>query len=499
VKPTVLVAEQTGETAALGVLRGVASFPVMLTSLLLLLSVLTVRSRFDDPDMWWHLKLGEIIWTTHVIPRADFFSYTTNHHSWIPHEWLSQLLIYSAYQTGGYSGLMIWLSLLTSALLITGYGLCWLYSGNAKVAFLGALTMWIFATTGLAIRPQMVGYLLLVVELLLLHLGQTRSPRWFFGLPPLFAIWVNCHGSFFLGLVVSGIYLFSSSFHFRTGSLLSSDWGHHRRLTLTLALILSITALFLNPVGLKQILYPLDTILHQSVGLNSVDEWQPLRLSNPRGVALLAVVGCIFLVIIARRSELLLHELLVLTLGIWLAVSHQRMLFVFGILVGPILSRLLAASWEGYNRERDRPAPNILFITASLLIAFWMFPDIRDLTRQVQEQSPVKAVAFIKTHLSGRMLNDYAYGGYLIWAAPNQPVFIDGRADVFESTGVLNEFGKWATLQDDPETLLNKYQIDFCMLTRQSPMVHVLPLLPNWKLVYSDDLSVIFEHIAPRG
>ena len=483
--------------AALRVLRRPASFPIMLTSLLLLLSVLTVRSRFDDPDMWWHLKLGEVIWTTHAIPTADLFSYTTNHHSWIPHEWLSQLFIYGAYRMGGYSGLMIWLCLLTSALLIVGYALCWLYSGNAKVAFLGALTIWMFATTGLAIRPQMVGYLLLVLELLLLHLGRTRSPRWFFGLPLVFAVWVNCHGSFFLGLAVSGIYLFSSLFHFRAGLLAASRWDNNRRVALTLALMLSIAALFLNPVGLKQIIYPLDTILHQPIGLGSVDEWQPLRLSDPRGLALLATVGCIFLTLIIRQSELLWHELLILALGVWLAVSHQRMLFVFGILVGPILSRLLSASWEGYDPKRDRPMPNMMLITASLLIAFWMLPDAQNLIGQVQEQRPAKAVTFIKAHLSGRMLNDYAYGGYLIWAVPTQPVFVDGRADVFEATGVLNEFGKWATLESDPEALLNKYQIDFCLLTRQSPMVHVLPLLHNWKLVYSDELSVIFQRTAP--
>lgn len=495
---TILVAEQTRQTAPLRALRGGASFPAMLISLLLLLSVLTVRSRFDDPDMWWHLKLGEIIWTTHAIPTADFLSYTTNHHLWVPHEWFSQLLIYSAYRMGGYPGLMIWLCILTSALLIAGYGLCWLYSGNAKVAFVGALTIWMFATSGLAIRPQMVGYLLLVVELLLLHLGRTRSSRWFFGLPLLFAMWVNCHGSFFLGLVVAGIYLFSSLSHFQAGSLVSPEWDHRRRRTLALTLILSIAALFLNPVGLKQILYPLDTILRQPIGLSSVNEWQPLRLSDPRGLALLATVGCIFLTVIVRQSELLWHELLVLALSVWLAVSHQRMLFVFGILVGPVLSRLLSASWKGYDPKRDRPMPNAILITASLLIAFWMFPDAQNLTEQVQEQSPARAVTFINAHLSGRMLNDYVYGGYLIWAAPSQPVFVDGRADVFESTGILNEFGQWATLQSDPDALLNKYQIDFCLLTRQSPMVHVLPLLHDWRLVYSDDLSMIFERTAPR-
>src|SRR6185437_982923 len=119
----------------------------------------------------------------------------------------SQLLIYGAYRFGGYPGLMLWLCFFTSALLTAGYYLCSLYSGNSKVGFLGAVTIWLFATIGLSVRPQMIGYLLLVVELLVIHLGRTRNPRWFFCMPPLFALWVNCHGSFFLGIIVAGVFL----------------------------------------------------------------------------------------------------------------------------------------------------------------------------------------------------------------------------------------------------------------------------------------------------
>ena len=43
------------------------------------------------------------------------------------------------------------------------------------------------------------------------------------------------------------------------------------------------------------------------------------------------------------------------------------------------------------------------------------------------------------SHLSGPMLNDYNFGGYLIWAAPEHPVFIDGRTDVYEWSGVLGD------------------------------------------------------------
>ena len=477
-------------------MQRIFSFPGMLAGLLLVLAVLTMRARFDDPDMWWHLKSGEVIWTSHVIPTTDIFSYTTNHHAYIPHEWLSQLLIYAAFKFGGYSGLMFWLCFFTSAVLIAGYALCSVYSGNAKVSLLGALTIWMFGTIGFSVRPHMIGYLLLIVELLLLHLGRTRNPRWFLALPPLFAIWINCHGSFSLGIAVAGTLLFSSWFSFQSGSLIATPWDPPRRRMLAVALAISVFALLLNPVGIKQILYPLNTLFHQTVGLSQVSEWQPLLLGDVRGLALLGVLGCIFLIVVVRKSELLWHELLLLALGTWLAASHRRLLFPFGILAAPILSRLLANSWDEYTAEQDRPLPNAVLITLSLLIAFWAFPSRQNLTKQVEEHSPVKAVEFIKTHnLSGPMVNEWVDGGYLIWAAPEHPVFIDGRADVFEWTGVLTEYGKWAMLQSPPAALLDKYNIGFCLLARESPMAFVLPLFPDWRSVYSDDNYVIFVRV----
>ncbi len=482
------------------ILRKLLSFPVAVSALLCPLALLTVRSRFDDPDMWWHLKVGQIVWTTHTIPTTDTFSYTTGHHAWIPHEWLSQATIFGAWHPGGYTGLMLWLCSFTAVLLIAGYALCSIYSANAKVGFLGALVIWFFATSGLAIRPQMVGYLLLTIELVLVHLGRTRDPRWFLFLPPLLAIWVNCHGSFFLGIVVATVFLLCSFFDFQVGSLVSVRWDRRSQQWMAMSLLLSVAALFLNPVGLRQVLYPLDTLLHQPLSLSHVDEWMPLQMNSTRGLGVLAILACILLLAIVRRSTLFFDEIVLLSLGIWLAANHRRMVFVFGILAAPILSRLLSPYWEGYDPARDRPLPNAVLIALSLLVATLAFPGRANLARQVAQGSPVQAVEFINAHrLPGNMLNDYVYGGYLIWAAPDHPVFVDGRGDVFEWTGVLDEFGRWATLESNPNLLLNKYNIDFCLLARTSPMAQVLPFLPGWKMVYSDGMSVIFTRTAVAG
>jgi hypothetical protein len=459
----------------------------------MVLAVLTVRNRFSDPDMWWHLRTGQIIWTTHTIPRIDLFSWTTHHHAWIPHEWLSQVMIYGAYRFGGESGLMLLLCGLTAALLIAGYLLCSLYSGNAKVSLLGALTIWFFATIGLAIRPQMVGYLLLTVELLIIHCGKTRNPRWFFCLPPLFAIWVNCHGSFLLGLVLAALSLGCSFLKLHVGLLNTMTWSSEARRNFSWALALSIPALFLNPVGLNQILYPLETMFRLPLNLSQVQEWKPLILTSSRGVGLLLILVCIVLLVICRRAELFVHEIILIAVGTWLALSHERMLFVFGILAAPTLSRLCADAWDAYSADKDLPVANGILIAGSLLLLVAAFPSRASLAKQVDEHNPTKAVEFINTHhLSGHMLNEWVYGGYLIWAAPSHPVFIDGRGDVFEWTGVMTDFGNWTTLQDDPRVLLDKYQIDFCLLARDAPMSRVLPLLPGWKTAYADDTAIVF-------
>jgi hypothetical protein len=476
-------------------LRLVFSFPVALACLLLPLTVLTLRFRFSDPDMWWHLKTGQVIWTTHTIPRVDLFSYTTNRHAWVPHEWLAQVIIYGAYQLGGYRGLMLFLCAASAALFVAGYCLCCLYSGNAKVSLLGALTIWFFATSGLAIRPQLIGYLLLIVELLIIHLGSTRTPRWFFCLPLLFAVWVNCHGSFFLGIIVGCLMYACSFITFEGAGFLAAPWTPKARQTCGLALILSAATLFANPVGLHQVLYPLETLL--SPNLNLIQEFQPLDLTSARGVGLLAVLVGIFFLGVSRYATLYWHELLLLAAGTWLALSHKRMVFVFGILAAPVVSRLLSSSWDRYEREHDRPIANAILILAALLIAIAAFPSRALLLEQVRKNNPEGAVEYINTHhLAGHMLNEWVYGGYLIWAAPEHPVFIDGRGDVFAWTGVLGDFEKWATLESDPRELLEKYGIDFCLISRDSPMARVLTLI-GWRPIYSDELSVIFTR--PRS
>lgn len=466
----------------------------MLGFALALLTLLTARGRFDDPDTWWHLKVGEIICQTRALPRADLLSYTTNHHSWIPHEWLAEVSIYTTYKLGGYRGMFLWLFLCGSLVFLLLYVLCSLYSGNAKVALVGALIGWLFGTVSLAIRPLLLGNLFLVAELLFLHLGRVRDRRWLWALPPLFALWVNCHASWPFGIIVLGIAALCSFVNLHAGELVSAAWEPQTRRLLCSVVALCVAALFVNPVGPRLVFYPFDVLTRQAANLANVTEWRALDVSDLRGQGLFLLAGAIGLLFLARPRAVRLEELMLLGLGAAMALRHVRMVFVFGIVAAPIVCKLLADAWDSYEPEHDHRIANAVLIFTSIAIMIAAFPSRDRLEQQVQKDSPAGAVDFIRrSGLPGPMLNEYVWGGYLIWALPEQKVFIDGRTDIFDWTGVLSQYGRWVTLEEDPRPLLDKYGIRYILLQKSAPIAFLLPYLSGWKKVYADDVAVIFS------
>src|SRR5882762_2690009 len=76
------------KSATLGLLRRVFSFPVVLASLLVGAAFAPARFFVVDPDIWWHIKVGDSILRTHQWPTADPYSFTVSGQPWIAYEWL---------------------------------------------------------------------------------------------------------------------------------------------------------------------------------------------------------------------------------------------------------------------------------------------------------------------------------------------------------------------------------------------------------------------------
>ena len=78
-----------------------------------------------DGDTYWHIAAGRWILRHQAIPDAAPFSPTRAGAPWVPHEWLSEVLMALAHQAGGWTGLIaltglafaVAVGLLTRALL----------------------------------------------------------------------------------------------------------------------------------------------------------------------------------------------------------------------------------------------------------------------------------------------------------------------------------------------------------------------------------------------
>jgi len=121
-------------------------------------------------------------------------------------------------------------------------------------------------------------------------------------------------------------------------------------------------------------------------------------------------------------------------------------------------------------------------------------------TQLLEIGTPVGAMDYIAEHgFRGNMFHPQAYGDYLIWRLwPQQKSFIDGRTHLFSLSFVQDYFG---IFHDDRwESRLAKYDIQYLLLPKGDAscalMIEDAQSSPRWKLLYEDNVSVLFEGVV---
>ena len=67
-----------------------------------------------------------------------------------------------------------------------------------------------------------------------------------------------------------------------------------------------------------------------------------------------------------------------------------------------------------------------------------------------------------------------------------------GGANLFEQTGVLNDYMHITLLKPGALQILRGYGIRSCLLERDEPLANVLASLPDWQKVYADNVSALY-------
>jgi hypothetical protein len=456
-----------------------------------------------DSDFWWHLRTGQYIVEKHALPSPDPFAWTTaNSPDAYPgeartrqfnltHEWLAQVIFYAVWRAGGSAAMVAARAIALSAFCALTGLIAWRRRGSFYAALAATLASACVAQAFALDRPYHFTWLLLAATLAVL---EFRRGLWL--LPPLFAVWANCHSGYFLGWVVLGAWCAESLV------------ARRRDAALWISSALSVLASGLNPNGFGIFRTLLD---YQSSYLTSrLLEWARPSLWPPSAFSMLLVAAAAVLVWARRRVRI--ADWLIFAVFALAALAAQRNTILVALIAPIMIAAYLPWPW-------DRRSPLVVChpaVLATLLAAalaagiargsFFQF-------RAAEWKVPKGAADFLALHhVTQPMFNTYEYGGYLIWRLwPAQRTFIDGRAlteSVFQDyTRILYNHDSSDGMPSG-EDLLNRYGIQVIVMNTfeyaTGPVYLLAPALADpaqtaWRLVYNDPQALVFMRTPPPG
>ena len=429
-----------------------------------------------DPDTYWHLASGKWMVEHGQLLRADVFSSTANGAPYSVGEWLGELAIYGAYVLGGWAGLAILRAMLVAigAFFIT------------RVALRAAPAPFAIAVAAIALalseitwtdRPQLFTFALFPLVFELLIVARAGRTRLLFIVPPLILLWTNLHGGYALGLALVAI--------FAAEAVLT----RRNVFPFAAAAVLAVVASFIDPgsLGLGA------AAAHATSPPRFIVEEAPPDILRPAGFVF-ALFGLATLGLALARGGTLLDALLLVPL-LWLGLSAQRHMPYFALAATPYIASGLADLWWRWRpASRFRlPRPVVVGLGAGL-VAMVVASVATAPFAPLETQYPTAARAKL-AETSGNLLNEYDWGGYLIWRVPERPVFIDGRLFVF-LPDVLTEYEEMVFMRPGWRDQLDRHAIAQVLIRPDRPLAVALREL-GWTVV-SEDATALLLQRPPR-
>jgi hypothetical protein len=461
---------------------------MVLTMLFAFPAILCVRAAcVADPDIWWHMRVGEWILQHHAAPNVESYSRELTGTPWLGYSWLFELLAIKVFRAFGVLG-------------IVGYSAAMVLSIVAAVRHLvqrlqSDFTVTVFITFVACFslarlytpRPWLFSILFFVLELdILMHARRTGRLRELMWLPLIFALWANIHIEFIYGLFIVGVAFVESvacRFQKNSGTAIPI-------FPIGCALLASALATLVNPFGWRvySVVYNLAT---QGGGLNVVSEMQaiPFRSLTDFCILFLALASAASLAW-ARRFRW--FEVGLLFFALVMSFRSQRDAWVICMTAAAILASVIP------GRQTNLRLPKFATALATAAAALLVLASFRvlhvnkaTLDAQVANILPVHAVEEVRQKgYSGPVFNDFNWGGYLIWAL-REPVAIDGRTNLYGNARMDRSIATWNAQPDwNSDKLLTSAGVVIGPVT--SPLTQVLRLDSRFQLVYQDKVAAVF-------
>jgi len=470
-----------------------------------------------DGDVWWHIRAGEDVLRTGRIPTVDAWSLVGDGRAWTSQDWLANILLAAGNSLGAWGQTL--LSFLFGAFTVLAFWILW-RAMALRVPQVGWASRVVWLSVGLVLAGPVMGVRVQVLDLLmataviwvLWRYQADPRRRWLIALPLIAAAWANLHAGWVLLFLLGGAVLVGESLdrllRREPGGMAPLRWGELR--DLGLALLVSAAALVLNPNGTALYSYPFAT-----VGITALNryvmEWFPADLGSIFGWLLLGfvVLGVAPAVIIGRHRLRTADALIVVGLSLmaWQAI---RFLLIVGPIGGAVVAVVLAPAISASHIGRrasatlarlSQPATGgrgtVNAALVGLLLVLGIGVALLRTSPPAQEAEiarvlPAEAVRWLDANEPGtRIFNRYEWGGYIGQHRPQQPIFMDGRADVY-GDDLLQMYVRIIGLHGDPQVTFDRYGIDHAVFPPDTALAGWFDASGRWDRVYADPTAGVW-------
>lgn len=462
----------------------------------------SVKLTQSDGDLAAHIRMGETILSTHMIPVHSLASYTAAADPMVAQAWLSEVLFAGLWRLGGlpllaaFTAIVIAATHASVALFLRNRG------ADPRWAVIAALVSLAVSSTHWLTRPHMFSIVGVLLTVYLLESGRGR--KWIFFIP-LYGLWANLHGGWLYGLAVIGVYI--------TGQLLETvvskadrhTWIQSARQNAA-ALCAATFATLLTPFGYRLHLEVLGTATNSDVTRHMAEFLPP----DFQGAAAFPFVIAIVLsiVIFALNTQRMQYPwMAAVVLGFLGSVRSFRNIALFGVSAWPLIALHASRTWPRGKRhvplftEFARLDPNsrtgIIAGPVALLLLILglnrghvggttLIPD-----RFSSRVFPVAAVDSARAaSLDGRVFESWRWGGYIMQFWPEASVHVDPlkfNARTMRSYGLIDEMRPgW---QDE----LRRWEVRTIIVDATTPLAKGLLHERSWKVWYRDSTAVVFR------
>jgi hypothetical protein len=448
----------------------------------------------DETDVFFNLRLGEVVLGSARVPAENLFSFTYPNATDINLAWLFQMVLALAHRVGGLPGTV----LLKTAFVLGAWALLFRVAvrrgaAQAPAALMLTLAAWA-AEPRFVERPHLVTFLGLATLLLAIERAEAQQQRLLWLLVPCGLLWANANSCFFLAPTVLLLYAVGA---WRDGL------GPEARRAMKVALAM-IPFMFATPSGFRALTYIANHF--RMPYLRPLQEYRHAQwpLDGPFFFLVAGLLLAGLLPRVSRRLPSLLPTRVLLPCAVLGILGGFRIRFVaeFAMLSGPALAVACTRLAPWLNKRW--PAR----VSAGLLVALTAAPRVSSVVEGSRvfdiglesDLVPLAAIDFVEKHgLRARMYNDLEVGSYLTWRGwPRYRVFqdprINGYPDAFHAVLRRSDLtrAEW-------QSLLDGFGVTSALVTFPSVNPRGALFDPReWALVYRANDGLVFVRRSLR-